>query len=103
VTTYAVRIGLARALELPEDRLGELRAAEGRRAAELADQGVLLRLWRTPDEPWSNLGLWDAPDEAALDGILQTLPLYPWMRISVMRLSEHPSDPALRSGQYQEG
>lgn len=97
MTSYAVHINLDQALGLPEEYLGELRAAEARRAAQLAEEGTLLRLWRTPEESWGNFGLWEAVDDAALDSVLQTLPLYRWMQIAVTRISEHPSDPALHS------
>jgi len=32
-----------------------------------------------------------------LRAILESLPLWPWMEISVTALAEHPNDPALSS------
>jgi muconolactone delta-isomerase len=63
---------------------------------ELAGQGHLSRVWRLPDG--RTLGLYRAADEAELDTILHSLPLYPWMQLQVTRLSPHPSDPGLSRG-----
>jgi muconolactone D-isomerase len=41
------------------------------------------------------VGLYRAADDAELQMILESLPLRPWMEISVTALAEHPNDPAL--------
>lgn len=71
----------------------ELVAAEGRRAVELAAAGTIKRLWRIPGQ-WANVGLWEAPDATALHTALASLPLFPWLKITVRPLARHPSDPA---------
>ncbi|WP_259471772.1 muconolactone Delta-isomerase family protein [Streptomyces shenzhenensis] len=71
-----------------------LRAAEARRARELAADGSVVALWRVEGR-WANAGIWRAPGEEALRGILDSLPLRPYMRIEWARLTEHPSDPRL--------
>ncbi len=43
------------------------------------------------------IGLYRAADDAELQAILESLPLRPWMEISVTALAEHPNDPALSS------
>lgn len=70
-------------------------AAESVRARELAEDGVLLRLWRIPGR-WANVGLWRAADATTLHDALGSLPLYPWMNITVRPLADHPSDPGGR-------
>src|SRR3954467_250755 len=72
---------------------------EGTRVAELAAQGHALRVWRPlPDDGRSRaIGLYRAADAAELEAILESLPLRPWMEISVTALAEHPNDPALSS------
>ncbi|QCO97240.1 hypothetical protein FCN77_05295 [Arthrobacter sp. 24S4-2] len=62
----------------------DTRSREALRAAELAEQGHLLRLWRPPVEPgeWRTLGLWRADSETELKGILATLPLHKWMTVA---------------------
>jgi muconolactone D-isomerase len=69
------------------------RAAEAVRAAELAAEGHLYRLWRPVGERRS-IGVWCADDEAELhQKVLGTLPLRPWMTVHVTPLEPHPNDP----------
>lgn len=82
----------ARDVVAPEE-LQCLRDREARRAEELAAQGILLRLWRVPGK-WANWGLWSALDEGELHEALDSLPLRPFMNVTVHPLVEHPSDPA---------
>jgi muconolactone delta-isomerase len=78
------------------DDVDDRQAREALRAAELADQGRLVRLWKLAAETGQRrtLGLWGAADEAGLTSTLRSLPLYDWMAVDVTPLSVHPSDPA---------
>ncbi len=67
-------------------------AAESVRARELAEAGIIHRLWRIPGR-WANWGLWVAPDATALHAAIASLPLYPWLSVDVHPLAKHPSDP----------
>lgn len=67
-------------------------AAEARRAGELAEAGILRKLWRIPGT-WKNVGLWSAPDATALHAALSSLPFFPWLKIEVRPLATHPNDP----------
>jgi muconolactone delta-isomerase len=80
----------------PDATVDDTKAREAIRAAELAEQGHLLRLWRPPLEPgeWRSLGLWKANSEAELKGIIATLPLHKWMTVEITPLNPHPNDPA---------
>src|SRR5262249_15663568 len=69
-------------------------AREAECARELAEQGHLLRLWILPGEGQA-LGLWRAKDAAELQALLESLPLYGWMSVEIMALTQHPNDPAL--------
>jgi muconolactone delta-isomerase len=80
----------------PADTVTATTAAEAQRAAELAEQGHLLRLWALPGKG-SALGLWMAHDSAEMQAILQSLPLDVWLTVQTTPLSQHPSDPALTS------
>jgi muconolactone delta-isomerase len=64
------------------------------RAGELAGQGYLERLWTLPGEG-RTLGLWQAPDRAQMDAIIESLPLSPQTSVQTTPLTPHPSDPAL--------
>jgi muconolactone D-isomerase len=68
---------------------------EAIRAAELAQEGHLLRLWKPPAEPgeWRTIGLWRAGSEEQLRQILASLPLHVWMTVEITPLSPHPNDP----------
>jgi muconolactone D-isomerase len=70
---------------------------EETRVAELAKQGHALRVWKPlpEDGRWRALGLYRADDDRELQAMLESLPLYPWMEITVLSLAEHPNDPAL--------
>lgn len=68
--------------------------AEAKRAAELAGQGHLLRLWALPG-PSRNLGLWKVAAQDELEAIVASLPFDDWMTTEILPLSPHPSDPGL--------
>ena len=74
---------------------------QAQRARELSSQGHLRRLWALPAEETGRrtLGLWNARDPDELDNILKSLPLYPWMTVTITELSPHPSDPAILAPQ----
>ncbi|MFF7990580.1 muconolactone Delta-isomerase family protein [Kitasatospora xanthocidica] len=75
------------------DEVDRRRAAEAVRARELAAAGHLARLWRPVGELRS-IGIWRAADEHELhDKVLGTLPLRPWMTLTVTALEPHPNDP----------
>ena len=83
----------------PASELEQRTTGEGTRVAELAAQGHALRVWKPlpTDGRWRALGLYQAADDAQLEEILDSLPLRPWMDISVTVLAEHPNDPARTS------
>ena len=74
----------------------QLAAAESQRAAELAEAGILKKLWRIPGTR-QNVGLWEADDATALHQALSSLPFFPWLSIVVRPLGAHPNDPQLRA------
>ncbi len=74
------------------DVLARLTAAERLRAAELAAEGTIRRLWRIPGRR-ANWGLWEAADASALHRAISSLPLFPWLSVEVEPLAAHPSDP----------
>jgi muconolactone D-isomerase len=80
---------------LPPDTPGaqreELRAAERARAMELRAAGILKRLWRVPGRN-ATVGLYEAPDPAALHDALMSLPMSPWLDVHVEALAQHPQE-----------
>jgi muconolactone D-isomerase len=81
----------------PASELQRRMTAEGARVAQLAAQGHAVRVWKPlPDDGRRRaLGLYRAADDHELQAILDSLPLRPWMEVSVTALAEHPNDPAL--------
>ena len=71
-------------------------AREAERAGELAKQGHLVRLWLLPADHGvsSVLSLWRVGGGDEMRAILESLPLYPYVRTQTTALSPHPSDPA---------
>ncbi|MGW5237525.1 muconolactone Delta-isomerase family protein [Monashia sp. NPDC004114] len=71
----------------PEDQVAQMRAREAARAAQLVDEGHLLRLWRPPLEPgqWRTYGLFAAPDGETLEKVLASMPLRAWRTDVVTR------------------
>jgi muconolactone D-isomerase len=78
--------------EPPADTRSELLTKEAERASELAAQGHLIKLWRIQGR-WANAGIWSASGAEELNSVLDSLPLRPWMTVSVSALEPHPSDP----------
>jgi muconolactone D-isomerase len=75
----------------PEERERRI-LAERDRARELAEAGVIKRLWRIPGR-WANWGLWEAPDATAIHAAVMSLPMWPYLDIDIHPLADHPNDP----------
>lgn len=73
-------------------RREEIFSAELERGQELSRQGYQRRLWRVPGR-WANWGLWQAEDATELHEKISSLPLWPWMDVTVHPLAEHVNDP----------
>ncbi|HEY2435676.1 MAG TPA: muconolactone Delta-isomerase family protein [Solirubrobacteraceae bacterium] len=81
--------------DAPPAEIEQRTAGETTRVAELAAQGHVLRVWTPLPEDGRKraLGLYRAASDQELEQILDSLPLRPWMEISVTALAEHPNDP----------
>jgi muconolactone D-isomerase len=85
-------------------KVDEMRQAEAVRAADLAKDGHLVRLWRPQLLPgeWRSIGLFRADDETELREILASLPLHVWMQVTITPLTPHPNDPEYRASQTMD-
>ncbi|HEV2274207.1 MAG TPA: muconolactone Delta-isomerase family protein [Acidobacteriaceae bacterium] len=92
---FLVQIEITGRLEGDADSQRELRERESQRARELAETGMLVRLWRIPGR-WANWGIWNAKSTDELHAALTSLPLFPYATVTVHALASHPSDPAAR-------
>lgn len=79
------------AADTDTERVGQLRSAEGQRAQELRDQGVLRRLWRVPGR-WATVGLYEAEDATVLHEALSSLPMWRYTDVRVEPLATHPQE-----------
>jgi muconolactone D-isomerase len=70
----------------------EISAHERAVAAEFAKRGNLVRMWRIPGRR-ENWGLWQAKDATELHDIISSLPVWPWMDVTVHALARHAVDP----------
>lgn len=67
---------------------------EAERSRELAAVGVIRRLWRVPGRR-ANWGIWVAATIDELHQAIASLPLYPYLTVTVHPLASHPNDPGL--------
>ena len=67
-----------------------LKAEERARAQDLQRAGKWLHLWRIAGQ-YANISVFDVADHDELHAILSTLPLFPFMTVSVTPLARHPS------------
>jgi len=74
------------------DKWQELLRLEAERALELGSCGILRRLWRIPGR-LANWGLWAAADIDELHNAIASLPLFPFLTVTVHPLASHPNDP----------
>lgn len=68
----------------------EMRAKEKARAQELQRAGTWRHLWRIVGH-YANISVFDVETPAQLHEILSSLPLFPFMKITVTPLCQHPS------------
>lgn len=67
-----------------------LKAEEKAVAQELQRKGVWRHLWRVAGA-YANISIFEVDNHDALHDILSSLPLFPFMDISVKPLARHPS------------
>ena len=72
----------------------DLVARERAYSQDLQRSGEWPHIWRIVGE-YSNVSIFDVADNDRMHEILSSLPLFPYMQISVTPLATHPSDVAL--------
>ncbi len=85
---FLVEIDIHIPPELDEARRSALIAAELARGAELAEAGLLRAVWRVPGR-FANRAIWSAADATVLHDALISLPLWPYMDVTVTALARH--------------
>ncbi len=75
---------------LAPDMVDQLKRTERERAQELQHSGKWRHLWRIAGR-YANVSIFDVGSNEELHDILSTLPLFPFMSITVTPLCRHPS------------
>ena len=87
---YCVRMDVRPPPDIDPKRFETLKAEEKARAQELQRSGKWRHLWRIAGQ-YSNISILDVDSHDELHTILSTLPLFPFMEITVTPLAKHPS------------
>lgn len=88
---FLVRFEINQPESMTNDERERLRTLERARAAELREAGILRRLWRVPGRR-AVVGLWETADATDLHDALASLPMFPWMDVTVEPLATHPQE-----------
>ena len=86
---YLVRTDISLPPEMAEDERRSLVAAELDRGRELLSSGKMVRLWRTPGR-WGAIAVYEVSGPQELHELVRSLPLWPWMDVTVESLVSHP-------------
>ncbi|GAP34320.1 muconolactone Delta-isomerase [Piscinibacter sakaiensis] len=87
---YLVRMDVTIPHDLPAERAAEIKAREKAYAQQLQRDGRWRHLWRVVGE-YANVSVFDVESNDALHTLLSELPLFPYMRLQVTPLAQHPS------------
>jgi len=87
---YVVEMRVTIPHDHPADVVENLKKTERAHARHLQEEGKLRHLWRVVGQ-YANVSIFDVADNAELHTILSSLPLFPFMTISVRALCRHPS------------
>ncbi|MFE4539325.1 muconolactone Delta-isomerase [Streptomyces scopuliridis] len=88
---FAIRMDVTMPRDLATEVRGDLVAREKAYCQELQKSGQWVHIWRCVGE-YANISVFDVADNEALHRILWNLPLFPFMKIEVVPLAQHPSD-----------
>jgi muconolactone D-isomerase len=87
---YCVQMDVRVPHNADAERIETLKAEEKARAQELQRAGKWRHLWRIAGR-YANFSIFDVADHDELHEILSSLPLFPFMEITVNPLARHPS------------
>ena len=87
---FHVRMDVRLPADMPADVADEIKAREKAYSQDLQRDGRWKHIWRVAGE-YANYSVFDVESNDELHGLLQALPLFPYMKISVTPLAQHPS------------
>lgn len=89
---FMLRIDVSIPPEMPQADKDALRLKENARAEQLIGEGTMVRIWRIVGRV-ANFSLWEAPTLEKLHEAVMSLPMFPYMKIDVTPLIDHPCTP----------
>lgn len=87
---FLVRMDVNIPRDLPAEEANEIKAREKAYSQDLQRDGRWKSIWRVVGE-YANYSIFDVASNDELHQLLQGLPLFPFMKISVTPLAQHPS------------
>ncbi|MDY0107290.1 MAG: muconolactone Delta-isomerase [Giesbergeria sp.] len=87
---FLVRMDVNIPRDLPVEEANEIKAREKAYSQDLQRDGRWKSIWRVVGE-YANYSIFDVASNDELHQLLQGLPLFPFMKISVTPLATHPS------------
>ena len=87
---FLVRMDVNITRDLPTEQANEIKAREKAYSQDLQRDGSWKSIWRVVGE-YANYSIFDVASNDELHQLLQGLPLFPFMKISVTPLAQHPS------------
>ena len=87
---FLVRLDVNIPRDLPVEEANEIKAREKAYSQDLQRDGRWKSIWRVVGE-YANYSIFDVASNDELHQLLQGLPLFPFMKISVTPLAQHPS------------
>ena len=87
---FLVRLDVNIPRGLPVEEANEIKAREKAYSQDLQRDGRWKSIWRVVGE-YANYSIFDVASNDELHQLLQGLPLFPFMKISVTPLAQHPS------------
>ena len=87
---FLVRMDVNIPRDLPTEQANEIKAREKAYSQDLQRDGSWKSIWRVVGE-YANYSIFDVASNDELHQLLQGLPLFPFMKISVTPLAQHPS------------
>lgn len=86
---FLLKIDVTLPPQMPDADKAELRTRENARAEELIKSGNLQRIWRVVGRV-ANFSVWQAPSLESLHDLIMSMPMFPYMKIDVTPLIDHP-------------
>lgn len=87
---FKVEMTVKLPVAMPREVAEDIKAREKAYAQDLQRQGKWRHLWRVSGS-YANVSIFDVADNTELHQLISSLPLFPYMDISVTPLCQHPS------------